>query len=358
MRRAVIFTLMSVVIALVLVLVFFVNNGRAPITTPSETIRVEVMNAVVRGFEGYATVALRQSTYASLVRFSEIYGEESDQDLQLFFRFSRESFRANLSRCVLVENATVRPANFDHYCLNSTALPGLLRPYAAIISDELGVKVQYSFAPDSLQFDERDATTIVVSVRMNLTVSDPFANWTIVDHVLNTTVSLAGIKNPLIEKARIKTVVGRYKATGPAFPLMLHNFTGPWNTEKTGDLYAGRLYRTSPGAPSFIARFYGDLSNSSCCGVETFVNSSDYVFSVSPSLPPNSNYSVLDHQLFNTSAYGYLPPAFSYCEPFIELYAVKDVQGLVLDTMTAGRYGLVADDLEQIEDPPCSPWEG
>jgi len=320
-KQGIVFTLMAIVISFVLILAVQIDADS--ITSYESAVardHVRVVNVVINSFADYAESSLRASTYFALTNMSRILASQSDPEMVLFFD-TYDDFLDGLRQCVLhpetnfAAQGTTQVISVASPCLSS-AFPTLLNSFTALVNDSMNLQIIYTIDNASFTIQEQIPFEVVASVTMNVSIQDTFANWTQINKTITAFVPLVGLQDPLTSK--FKAAEGVY--TQGFFRE--YNFTTTqffvWNTSALIAFVQERAFRFTATAPSIIGRYYGNFSASSCCGVETVLNGTEFIASKWDLgtgyffMGADSNFSFTDHELLvSTDGVNFRPRLFN-----------------------------------------------
>ncbi len=145
---------------------------------------------------------------------------------------------------------------------------------SAVSAQGRKLNIDITFNSYSLSFVQRDPWHLIIIMNVSAVFDDSsgIARWNI-DDSYETDLDIAGFEDPIFTKnsegrAALLRIIN--------ISLYDGNFTyfngSQWNTTNLYKHMEDGLYVHDPDAPSFIMRFEGNLSNSSCCGIESLVD--------------------------------------------------------------------------------------
>lgn len=101
------------------------------------------------------------------------------------------------------------------------------------------------------------------ALNVNLTVKSNVAEWRR-NSVITTTISIEGLHNPYFLINTGKAYTNEIKKSSVPF--------NQWNITNVREHVRNGTYIQSEKAPGFLMRFTNTMANSTCCGIEAFVN--------------------------------------------------------------------------------------
>lgn len=331
-RRAILFSMISVLLATFFILLFWnANAPRLERTTSAVETRVNVMDHYIGLWDSYVEDSLRFSTRGALIEIATQLEGKS-------YAVSKSQMTGNLSRCL--EEGTFNPAGSDVSCSPggvSETFESRLNNFTRLASDELGITTTYGVSQE-YTIKDWSPFEIMVSFVMNYTVGDGFAQWNrSVRH--DVVVSVVGVPDPLFARYGSTLTLGGQpwhrnitKFPVPRELLTQHNLSS---------MIANASYVNNRGmGPTFLERLAGKITGSldsdNRSGIETLMDPADIGVILLPSL---SNYSHVAHQLFahevflcgnetlgiNSAAGGFAYPHFRLDIPHIARFNMNNV---------------------------------
>lgn len=310
-KKAILMTITAVFISL-LFFVIFSNENILPSFYTSQPIntRVNAMDSYVKSIPVIYGDSLEIATYFAL---NSIYLIHTASSI-----FPTEAqFKAELENCIQCGNLNCNSP--------SIACSGMSGNDLKTITDTLG----------NLAKENMDLNSVFMVWDLEITQNYPYdvdvraeIEYTVVDSKfdiiwnkrenISRIVSIIGLNDPLIgintggstNKPIIRSNICEFNETC-------------WNFNKTKTFYAEQSFTYAVNGTSFLSRYWNSSSPSECCGIESFMEISDY-----------RNVSFLDHYYYSTGHNCDQNPRDAML-----LYDNIDT-GFKLDAYTAGRYGI------------------
>ncbi|HGJ65161.1 TPA: hypothetical protein ENS27_07195 [bacterium] len=279
-------------------------------TDQSIKTRVMSMDGYVRSIPLIIGDSLEIATYDAL---DSIYVEYSRRGI---FPTQTE-FETNLTNCITCGRmGSCVGAMSGAVCvlMNSTDLLSIEARLVNLSSQHLNINTTFSlYDLDVIQNYPYD---VDVYAEIGYTVSDNSfgIKWTKRENITRI-VSIIGLKDPLVG---INTAQGYEKVI---FRSAICEFNDTcWDYNRTKAFYNEQKFTYAINGTSFLSRYWNSTSPSRCCGIESFMNVTDY-----------RNVSFLDHYYFSGE--------YSCPQKTILSYSTISTY-FKLDSETAGRYGI------------------
>ncbi len=278
-KKGVLFTLVSLVVSSFLILTFS-GQTTVPLDSETETIRfrVGIIDRQAQTFESFSRDALRTSLYRSLIYMSDEV-EENDA----FFN-SVDDVKSNLKQCMI--NATLNLAGEKHNCSAQNQRENITISYwldelQNLSHSKMNLKLNYSI--EEINVSQKFPFQINAKMTLNYSVGDFFAKVNR-NVTVSTAVSIQGINEPMTLYYR--DVDNEIYET--------HIEPSGWNKENLSNFTRSSDYRYHEDAPSLLMRYAGQLSNSTCCGIETVFSEN-----VHSGVNKVENVSQIDHYYYD-----------------------------------------------------------
>ncbi|MBU2634334.1 MAG: hypothetical protein KJ674_03745 [Nanoarchaeota archaeon] len=112
--------------------------------------------------------------------------------------------------------------------------------------------------------------TLIYNVTLNLTGAQNTASW-VKNESIETQININGFEDPLY-------IINGYGLLTNLINQTIYsgNYTSGLDVSNLYNHVENSYYDFNPNAPNFLMRFENDLSSSSCCGIESFVNEQDF----------------------------------------------------------------------------------
>lgn len=279
-KRGIVFTLMAIIIV-----AFLITSEQAlrPQVSSLEQdtqvaqTRTSLMHAYSRTFEQHAGQSLRTAGYFALDNMSEKVLRDG-----AFIADINDTF----DDCV-IDNA-ISYGGVSMNCLSGEyRLNESIDRLVELASAELGISTTYDLHGAWLM----DADHLGVQMMLNLSfqIADSFASWSIENRIVNVTVDVSGIEDPLYAYLRSVSKTTERREFGRS-PYKILQF----NDSVFMQHYVSGSYLAYPSrAPSVLQRYMGGVTaTSTCCGVESIIDRSSLINSEDRYV----NYSMTDHQ--------------------------------------------------------------
>lgn len=216
-----------------------------------------------------------------------------------------------------------------------------LNQITTVARQTFNVDTIFGVEVDNISVGQISPWFVEVEAYMSFNVSSETASWNKTD-TIKTQISVENFDDQYYLVNTDPNYVNKIRKSGTKFD--------EWNVNKVKDFIRDGNYThfQNSNAPSFLMRFYNDISASSCCGIESLVNPNNPVI-------PDVDLSYVDYLFFPSWT---SPPA---CED-ITLYTEDSVGGIndefsniKFDFNHVVLYGLLEDpsaDVQQICPPP------
>ena len=256
-RKAIFFTLMSILIIELVVMSYLISidinyNGRIPTIqnrikvadTYNKRIKESILDKLVKvgSYKAMQELLKEKSQYSNAEELNEYF-------TSIVFKGIIPGISSGITT---IENVT----------LNST-----LRKLTKVMNETFHIDV--IFNPKKLEVFQSELTgpwLFAVNFSFDYFVGTNLGGWNTTNSSIIVTVPIIGLRDPLyLEHAR----------TYEMFFKRSHSEHIVWNNETILNFTAKKIYRHEVKAPSFVQRLLGSVSNSTCCGVESFINPKD-----------------------------------------------------------------------------------
>lgn len=325
-KKAIVFTLMAIVISSVLVVSGGALRGQAQSQELNpEIIRVKIIDGLIGAFFSYANGALRTSTHAAFTELSIALGEQSDENFILYYE-DFDEFQTNLQRCTLGQTGEfpleIGGSPIGYSCPGNISFPALLDEFRLLVLDTMNANITYTLQSETFSVSEEIPFEAIVTLTIDVHVSDAFAEWDLPNQNITVYVPLEGVQDPLTSKLANNALFADIVPPGfEPYTFEKTNIT-QWNLTTTIEMLNAKTYRwqqVSTIAPSILDRYIGDLDNSTCCGVEAFIDGTHLTSAKWQERPGTqlkgsaSNYSFVDHELLDSLSAAAFRPQLFYC---------------------------------------------
>ena len=286
-RKAILFSMISVLLATFFMLLFWSANApRLERTTSAIETRVGVMDRYVASWDGYAEDALRLSTRGALIEMTGIYTDNRTP-------VDVSDIIGNLSECL--SSGVFNPTRSTVGCMPggvADTYAARLNNFSSVAQNELDITTTINTVT-AYQIQDWSPFELLIVFTMNYTIGDPFASWNRSKHH-DVVVSVIGLPDPLFSRYRAlyTGLPGRNitKYPVPREVLSIQNLS---------DMIATEAFVENRGVgPTYLERMAGiitgDLDEFNSSGIETIIEPD----LVAPFLIDPLNYSYVAHQLF------------------------------------------------------------
>lgn len=255
-KKAMFFTFIAIFMVSILVLAFTSDTyitfkNRIPVVKH----RVQLANDYVRNIK---SIYLKRALYATGYR--ALYALAMDINKSGYFA-SETEFKDNFKTAVL--NATIRGSESD--TLKGRTMIDTLNLLENMSWDAYHINTSFEKDIDKISltvFQDNQTGPWKVGVNMSISyfVDAGLAEWNM-SEVVQAVFSITGLDDPLY-------LVG---TSGEFTNYINQTDFEVWGIENLRAHIINRTYKYDTEAPDFLTRFYGDTSNSECCGIESIV---------------------------------------------------------------------------------------
>ena len=281
-KKAVVFTLIAILITGLLFLLYAIEySPKEDAMLPVVTNRIRILDRYNENFLKYTLEAIDVSS------FKAMNGMAAFADTNGFF----SAFEPAFVECVLLGTLNVG-ADICPDMENGT-LPYWLNQTINLSQEKLGINVTYEIL--GLTVNQPLPFEVQVEISLHYEINDLFAKVNRTT-TLKRLVRIEGLPDPLY------LVSGTYNSTIQATSTR----DNEWSSTTLLRMGQNHTYRFHTDAPSFLYRFVGNISNSSCCGIESMIDPDQ-------SIGVFQNKSFVDYLFWNdTQMCGGIPPPTVY----------------------------------------------
>lgn len=314
-RRAIVFSLMTVLLSTFFILLFWSGNTpRLDTTSSAVETRVMVADQYLSSWDAYTQDAAIISTRGALLGMTQWISNHPLAPVGTV-----TGMEGNISSCLVTGNMTL--GGSPNFCFSNVnnSLTAKLNAYASLAQQELNINTTYQLDPN-ITVTDWAPFELRVSFGINYTVQDAsssaFARWNRSQRY-DVIVSVEGLPDPLFARygaTYMKNVPGaNYTQRNiTQYPVPRDQFLTLTNTSNLlaniSDLIAQRMYVEDRGmAPTYLERLAenltltnGSFDSGNSAGIETLINPSETKLSGSGF---EKNTSFTDYQVFNGSTY-------------------------------------------------------
>jgi hypothetical protein len=319
LKRAVVFTLISSLFATLFIVLFSYDFQTIfEDVTSASNMRIRVMDTYVKNFESYIGGSLRVSTYRTLDSiYTERLANGSPFRTQQDFNYTFVScMSCGYTNCTSMSKQC--NGSFASFMNNIT--------FSALSN----LNINTSYRINSITLYQTYPFDVEVSLDISYNVSDNintnFSSWAR-RVVINETISIIGLKDPLVglksynNRSIKQNTVCLYQSC--------------WNKDTAKVFFDNKEYRHYPNGSSYLQRFWNITAISSCCGLETFLDSTI------------ANYSTFNSYVdiyYWTGQYNCTNINFTGLPGSLEIIKIDYIApDFKLDSKTAARFSLTSD---------------
>ncbi len=320
-KRALFFTLLSVVLVVVMIAFFMPNYDTYSYMSKVPTLKTRFVKAndFVSGLYGeVGTRVLAYSSYSALKALNE-HIDATNRPLG--------NLRANFSEVVM--NGTLNRANIPS--MDNKTIQERFTELSRLGLSELGLRSNISISGIEIyQSEETGYDRIGIAMNLTVQLDAGIAEWNVTNPV-NTTIDIGWLYDPY------------YIMNFEYDNKVLFSNISNWSATGVGDVFYqidSIKYTFEPDAPSFLMRFENSTSNSSCCGIESFINP------VELGITTSKDVSYVDYCFFNTTPRDSCGYSFYSMHNFTHLSNVTVNQkfyGFKLEIYHINKYNLSED---------------
>jgi len=320
-RRAVLFSLISVLFSVLFITIFsqeFTSTYEDRI--PGSNIRIKVMDVYTRNFEVYIGDSVKVATYHTLDGIT-IYQHNNGRMFFKDFSEFNKTFRDCMT-CGYVNCSNQIPSkscNVGDYSLKSR-----LDNITALSLQQLNIQTNYTLNSIDIRQDYPFEVEVTVNISYNVTDdsgANYYARWT-KNSIITQEVPIVGLLEPT---GYINDSTNTYRQRIARYSGVCEFDESCWTNTTTQQFYSQNNFRYYSGGVSFLQRYWNDNSVSDCCGIETIMHPTQL------SNPDRTN-SYIDHYYWSGS--------YS-CAAGNKIVSLKfGSDNVSLDENTASRYGV------------------
>jgi hypothetical protein len=272
-KKAILFSLMSVLFSILFVTIFSQNfTSTYEDRMPSSNIRIKAMDIYTKNMETYIGSSIGTSTYRALDAIT-IYRSTHGG----FFNNSGE-FNQTFSNCIIcgyVNCSNQIPSNNCN--LSQYTLVSRLNNITTLSLQEMNIKMEYKI--NSIEISQENHPFIVqVKLNISYNVTDNsggnyYATWSKNEQIITRSVSIIGLLDP---KGYINdTITHDGNRTIIEYTGECAYNEACWNLTNVEQFYTEKSFRYYVNGTSFLHRYWNDNTPSEVCGLETILHPSD-----------------------------------------------------------------------------------
>ncbi len=257
-KKAVFFSLMAILlISIILVSVKPQSYVTLVNKVPVIQSRVHIANDFVNDINNnYFDRVLFVSGNAALNAYLKNITSETHFDTQVEFEKKLRELMINGT----LDGSTKKYNNFT--------IKYLFKKISDLANSTLKLETKFEIGKSEIyQSFETGPWELAINMSFNYTVNASIAKWNISRNI-SSRINLIGFEDPLfsINTASLSPSIKRY----------IHKTNiGKWNVSNLEIFINSSEYKYDNHSPSFIGRMVNDSSSSECCGIQSFINSSD-----------------------------------------------------------------------------------
>lgn len=280
-KKGVLFTIIAIVIAAFLSLIFSSRIETAPdYRMDLVETRINMLYDYVNSFYDFAGEA------STLAGYGAIYGIATNISMSHEYD---PLFNQHFNSCFLTGNLTSSQA-----CPGMTTkhLPYYLDQFTAQAKKNLKISSNYSIDISSIYVDQvTDPFAVDIFFNISLNVSDAFVNMTTLRNI-HVIVPIDNIPDPLFSANNYSRLINRSS---------LNKAESSWNSTDLESLYNNHQYRAYSNALSFINRIKGNFTTSRM-GIESIVNQSNVTIGLID-IDVDIDISMIDYLFWNRTGF-------------------------------------------------------
>lgn len=260
-KRAVLFTLVSVLFAALFLSIFnYENNSGLSQQTTAVNIRVKVLDDYVKSFQKYSEQSLEIATFNTLDSMYEL----------MILRGSAYSnstdFNKTFKNCITCAYADCVTKTTPCPRIQNKTLTALINNITSIAYNRLNIKTSYSISSidvyQEYPFDVEVEMVLVFSVQDVL--ERQYALWNVTKR-FHQSVPITRLNDPLVGiHLGASRLINRYDGD------CAFNETC-WNLATAKAFYDSQQYRYHVNGTNYLQRFWNGTERSVCCGIESFI---------------------------------------------------------------------------------------
>ncbi|RME52881.1 hypothetical protein D6783_03655 [Candidatus Woesearchaeota archaeon] len=267
-KRGVVFTMIAISLA-TLLLALFIWTYTADVQSDLDIINLRVfyLNNFLNDLDEYIELALTvgsRNTLEAMSTYIKDNGYVADAQLAFHTCFLEGNITPGGPPCGLAYNNSAQR---------------WLDEVQRHVADTMKITFEYEF--HNVTITQKYPFHLDVTLNATVKLYDVFATWNYTK-IYNISMPVEGLTDPgIIKEFSERRIIRRSP----------REITGIWGVPGLTEMYQNKEYRWFDEAPSFLERYEGNFTNSSCCGIETLINTSTLVTN-------KHNRSFTDYQLF------------------------------------------------------------
>lgn len=263
-KKAVLFTLISMLFAVLFISIFTYDYGMDnAVQADAVSTRVKVLDDYVKSFQKYTEQSLDIASFSTL---------NSMYDLMLsqnrFYANSSE-FNNTFKNCMICaytncSSKTVSCPNMENHTLTV-----LINNITTLADEMLNIKTSYSIK--SLEIYQLYPFDVEINLIIEFKIYDvleyEYASWNITE-TIHQTLPITDLFDPTTGLNTNNTLKKKIISYNGA---CAYN-ESCWNLNTTKAFYNSQQYKYFVNGTNYVQRFWNGTMPSSCCGIESFVN--------------------------------------------------------------------------------------
>lgn len=282
-RRGVLFSIIAIVIATFLTLVFSSRVETAP------DYKMDLIEARINTLYDYTNSFYEFAGDASILSgYGALYGVAAN--ISESHRYD-SLFDEHFINCFLTANITKAPARACPF-MNNKSISYYLDQFAYQAKKNIKISSSYSIDPNSIRVDQlTDPFGVDLSLEISLNISDVFVNMTS-KRSIRVIIPIEKIPDPLFSANNYSRVIIKSR---------LGKAEGSWNSTDLESLYNNQEYEAYQSGVSFLNRYKGNFSHSQM-GIESIMNQTNLT-NYGINMNNIKNLSMVDYLFFNKTQF-------------------------------------------------------
>ncbi len=325
-RKAIVFSIIALLLATLFISIFYydLQSDTGEMTNAALT-RSLVLDYYVRNLDNYATQSLKIASYHALDDLAR------NRSISGTFFSDEPTFENVFTQCVQCGymNCSSRIAPCPHTGGNYT-LEWFIENITTLANENLNINTTYTVKVNNItqtypfQVDVAATISYLVIDNNGKTFEEKrnYFSWNrTVD--ITASIQLTGLLDPF----SVINTHGAYNHTIHETALCMHN-SSCWNLATTRQFYDEQGFRAYGNGTSYLSRFWNSSATSSCCGIESLLNTTFL-------MPVNSSY---------VDNYYWSGRMLCNATNNVTTIQIDNItSGFLLDDKTASRYNIAAD---------------
>jgi len=265
-KKAVIFTLISVLFAALFVSLFTYDYGSdSSLQIEAVNTRVRVLDDYVKNFQKYTEESLAISSFSTLNSMYTLMLKQGR------FYVNSSDFNNTFRNCMTCAYTDCTTRIIPCPNMQNRTLTFLVNNITTLARNKLNIRTDYSIKSievyQSYPFDVE--VDVVVEFKISDVLESEYASWNMTK-TLHQTILIGMFSDPLIglnTNDTLKRTITQYDGA------CAYNQTQTcWNLNITKAFYNSNQYKYFNNGTNYLERFWNGTTPSSCCGIESFIN--------------------------------------------------------------------------------------